>query len=205
MDGLVSNEASRLKCRDLAARPRQQRQTPPSQTDEHKLRTGRAKPPRGRPELERLRGTLWPDERKRLTQPAPGQDDAMAAIACTPRGVIGRTATDGPRKRSEPALADFIRALPSMCGTTIGSLTLALSGRPQALQARGRRKIGGAPDARPRGYWAGPLERVVRRPGHSQFHLKMAMTLMTIARAAKMTETRLFSLFRRSSMSARIS
>jgi len=37
---------------------------------------------------------------------------------------------------------------------------LALSGRPQALQARGRRNMAGAPDARPRGWSAGPLERV---------------------------------------------
>ena len=31
-------------------------------------------------------------------------------------------------------------------------LTLALSGRPQRSQARGRRKMAGAPDARPRGW-----------------------------------------------------
>ena len=42
-------------------------------------------------------------------------------------------------------------------------LTLALSGRPQALQARGRRKMAGAPDARLRRHVLGPLERIVRR------------------------------------------
>ncbi len=74
----------------------------------------------------------------------------MTAIARTPRGVMGRTATDGPRKRSEQAIAELIRALSSRCGTTIGSLTLALSGRPQALKARGRLQWLHLPDARPR-------------------------------------------------------
>jgi len=44
---------------------------------------------------------------------------------------------------------------------TICRLTLALSGGPQALQARGRRtKMSGAPDARPCRLQPGPLERV---------------------------------------------
>jgi len=41
--------------------------------------------------------------------------------------------------------------IPDTCpGATFGRLTLALRGRPQALQARGRRTMAGAPDARPR-------------------------------------------------------
>src|SRR5258706_2805357 len=41
-------------------------------------------------------------------------------------------------------------------------LTLALSGRPQAVPARGWRKITDAPDARPNQRFTGSLERVVR-------------------------------------------
>jgi hypothetical protein len=40
-----------------------------------------------------------------------------------------------------------------------------LSGRPQALQARGRRQEIDKPDARPGGRFPGPLERVVRQRG----------------------------------------
>ena len=42
-------------------------------------------------------------------------------------------------------------------------LTLALSGRPMRSQARGRRKITGAPDARRSEQFYRPLERVVSR------------------------------------------
>jgi len=41
-------------------------------------------------------------------------------------------------------------------------LTLALSGRPQRSQARGRRKMNGALAARRSDQLHGPLERVVR-------------------------------------------
>jgi len=44
------------------------------------------------------------------------------------------------------------------------SLTLALSGRPQRLQARGRRRMRSALAARRTGACHGPLERVVRCP-----------------------------------------
>ena len=48
-----------------------------------------------------------------------------------------------------------------ICQRTTRRLTLALSGRPQALQARGRRKEIRLPDARPHGPRPRPLERVV--------------------------------------------
>src|SRR5258706_2728314 len=44
------------------------------------------------------------------------------------------------------------------------ALTLALSGRPTRFQARGRRKIGDAPDARRSDACHRPLERAVRPP-----------------------------------------
>ncbi len=54
--------------------------------------------------------------------------------------------------------------------TRLGHLTLALSGRPQRIKARGRRRIVGALAAR-RSVWRhGSLERVVRRmTGHDYF------------------------------------
>src|SRR5258706_15183511 len=50
--------------------------------------------------------------------------------------------------------------------TPLRPLTLALSGRPQRFQARGRREMKRAPGARETGRLTGPLERVVRRPFH---------------------------------------
>ena len=47
-------------------------------------------------------------------------------------------------------------------------LTLALSGRLQALQARGRRKLSDATAARQRPTFHGPLERAVRARGSTR-------------------------------------
>src|SRR5712672_3629445 len=49
-----------------------------------------------------------------------------------------------------------------------GRLTLALSGRPQRVQARGRRKMRDAPDARRSAALCWPLERVVSRRSNWQ-------------------------------------
>src|SRR5712672_1660154 len=51
-----------------------------------------------------------------------------------------------------------------MCCPSMVHLTLALSGRPQRIQARGRRKLDDAPDARRSTSLHRPLERVVRCP-----------------------------------------
>ena len=51
----------------------------------------------------------------------------MTLTDCTPRGVTRMPATDGPRKRSEPVIAEPVRALPLKCGTKIGGLTLRMS------------------------------------------------------------------------------
>ncbi len=94
----------------------------------------------------------------------------MTATARTPRGVIDPTATSGPRKRRQQVVAEAIRALPLKCGTTVGSLTLALSGRHAPPKARGRPQGLHLPDARPRGRLPGPLERVVRAHGAEDAH-----------------------------------
>jgi len=55
----------------------------------------------------------------------------------------------------------------------VGCLTLALSGRPQRPEARGRRKLNGAQVARRRVRPPGPLERVVR--SHDGWALPLAL------------------------------
>ncbi len=72
----------------------------------------------------------------------------------------GSTSAVGPRKRSAYSQSN---ALPCGCGTGVGDLTLALSGRPTRIQARGRRNMFDAPYARLRVWRPGPLERVVRQ------------------------------------------
>jgi len=96
---------------------------------------------------------------------------------------LNHLANWGPNGPGYPLLSDqsAIGALPdglkvlcelhatkvTECGRrSICRLTLALSGRPQRVPARGRRKMADAPAARRSDVCHGPLERVVSRRHH---------------------------------------